>query len=101
MDEGCLQDNVLLVNELKKHVTWSIRWPDGHTETLSETGLGQCEDIKVCCSPNRVRIECWPGFDTPSTTANGTFYQIVRHKAAEFLTKRAHPVVIVLLFQEM
>ena len=88
VDEGCaLVPPFFLVNELKKHVIWSITWPDGYSETLSETGIGECDDIRVCCSPNSARIECWPGFDIPSTTTNGTFYQRVRHKSVELFNK--------------
>lgn len=65
---------------LIKRVNWTIRWPDGYTESLNETGTGGCRRIEVCCSPNMATIECWPLFETPTTSANGRFYQMVRHR---------------------
>jgi len=69
-------------NALVKNVTWRLKWPDGFpdgtTYLLNETGTGRCILSTVCCAPDVIK-QCWPGYDTETTTADGNFTQIVRN----------------------
>jgi hypothetical protein len=64
-------------SRLSKRARWVITWPDW--STVFETfGTGICLPSAVCCSPDSVMLQCWPAFDTPTTTTDGKFIQVVR-----------------------
>ena len=66
-----------------KRVTWVVQWPDGAltTDVLNPIGSGYCQNSLVCCSQNTAVIECWPLFDQPVATSDGTFYQWVHDRS--------------------
>jgi hypothetical protein len=82
-DSECTFGSFLYGN-IGKSVNYHLQWPDlvdGYLNNVA--GTGQCQDSPVCCSPNTARIECWPLFDTPVATTNGSFSQRVRHRGVK------------------
>lgn len=77
-DTGCSLPNILLT----KSLTYGLWWPDDYHDTLENVnGYGGCDLSNVCCSPSQAQIECWPLFNTPTTTLSGTFTQVVNNRS--------------------
>lgn len=76
-DEGC---NYPATN-ISKSVEYVLEWPDGFMTHLSNVaGVGHCSSSPVCCSQTTAVIECWPLFQTPIRSSDGTFTQVVNNR---------------------
>ncbi len=73
-------------NAIHKNINYIIEWPDGYQYELDNVaGDGSCFQSAVCCSQSTALIECWPLFNTPTSTTSGTFSQVVNNRSTQIV----------------
>jgi hypothetical protein len=82
--DGVCQGGVFI----SKSVDYIIGWPDGYSEFLNNVvGSGVCAASNVCCSPSLAEIQCWPLFNSPTYSSDGTFAQVVENRTTRTVSK--------------